>query len=139
MGKEDDELKELWSLFSSDAKLDEKRKETLSKYSQLELNSFPDHMSITTAFDEILGCFSLGGQFKHYYRYGTYSLCENQREKFWFALTNGSFTDKDNLLKSESPIDIEKQIKIREFYKKRLLEQKQREAPKTYGMKELKN
>ncbi|CAH2351930.1 hypothetical protein CLIB1423_05S01596 [[Candida] railenensis] len=124
MSKEDDELKEIWSLFSSeDSSVNEKRKQIHSQYQNQTLSSFPDHLSITTAFDEVLQCFSLGGQVKHYYRYGSYSLCQSQREKFWFSVTNGTFS-QDKKAPDFTQADMERRQKIQEYYKKKLLEQK---------------
>ncbi|CAK7909825.1 hypothetical protein CAAN1_21S00760 [[Candida] anglica] len=117
MGKEEDELNELWSVLKDEVK--DKRQKIQNEYSQRNVSEFPDTLSITTAFDEILSCFSLGGQFKNYYRYGSYSLCTQQREKFWFAIQNGSFTDS-----KQNEGDLEKRKNIQEFFKKRLLEQK---------------
>jgi len=43
-------------------------------------------MSCTEAFDQLTGCYSLGGQVRHYYRYGEMNDCVKQFEKFKFCL-----------------------------------------------------
>ena len=117
--KEEDELKEMWALLDEPA-----TPAGAASAAGAADAAFPSHMSITTAFDEILLCFLLGGQLKHYYRYGTYSLCQPQREKFWFALANGSFTEAPPATSTAaaSPRDHERQRNIQQFYKRRLLE-----------------
>lgn len=51
---------------------------------------YPSHMSCTEAFDQLTACYSLGGQFRHYYRYGEYNMCSKQLDKFKFCIINGS-------------------------------------------------
>ncbi|KAI3405737.2 hypothetical protein KGF56_001344 [Candida oxycetoniae] len=124
---DDEELRKLWEQFqdSSDA-LDEKRKQVIETIDRnTGLNDYPCKLSIMTALDELIGCFALGGQFKHYYRYGSYDLCEKQRKKFWFALKHGSlFDQKDKQVEKLSETELENQVQVQEFYKKRLLQEK---------------
>ena len=123
--KEEDELKEMWALLDEPAS--PAGAAGAADASDAADAAFPSHMSITTAFDELLLCFLLGGQLKHYYRYGTYSLCQPQREKFWFALANGSFTEAP----ADAPPgggaaatarDRTRQHNVQQFYKRRLHE-----------------
>lgn len=118
---EEQELQELWSLFQdSPEDVQLKRKEITKKIKFDKVSEFPSTLLIFTATDELLSCFAITGQLKSYYRYGSYDLCARQREKFWFAMRNGSFSDSD----SNSPSDLQRKAKIQEFYKKRLLEDK---------------
>lgn len=78
-----------------------------------------------TALDELIACFSLGGQFKNYYRYGSYDSCERQREKFWFAIKHGSLVEgKDKPAEELNDKELNSRVKIQQFFKKRLLEDK---------------
>lgn len=122
---EDRELNNLWSLFKdSPEEIQERRQKITKLIHDGDSLSFPHQMSMMTAFDELLGCFALGGQVKNYYRYGSYSNCEKEREKFWFAIKNGNLYESNTPFESLSPREIERAVKIQEFYKKRLLEDK---------------
>ncbi|ODQ58933.1 hypothetical protein WICANDRAFT_32355, partial [Wickerhamomyces anomalus NRRL Y-366-8] len=59
-------------------------------------------MSCTEAFDQLVACYSLGGQIRHYYRYGEMNDCVSQFSKFKFCLTNSD------------------PVKIQQFYKETL-------------------
>lgn len=123
----DDELEELWKLFEdTPEQIKLRRKEiTQTLQNDLSLDEFPTQMSIVGAFDDLLGCFALGGQVKHYYMYGSHDMCFKQREKLWFAIKNGTMyesKEKDVLEMGER--EVSKRLKIQEFYKKRLLESK---------------
>lgn len=45
-------------------------------------------MSCVEAFDQLTGCYSLGGQVRHYYRYGRMNDCLRQYDKFKFCIFN---------------------------------------------------
>lgn len=123
--EDDKELEKLWELFKdSPEEIQSKRQEVTKIIQDNNLASFPSKISILTAFDELLSCFSVGGQVKHYYRYGSYTACEREREKFWFAMRNGSFSEKENAASIVTDKDLEKRRKIQDFFKKRLLEDK---------------
>lgn len=62
--------------------------------------TYPITMSCTDAFDQLTGCFSIGGQFRHYYRYGNMNECMKEFEKFKFCV-----------LHSKDP------VKVQEWYK----------------------
>ncbi|KAF3931786.1 hypothetical protein ABW19_dt0205557 [Dactylella cylindrospora] len=47
---------------------------------------YPTTMSCREAFDELYFCYSLGGQFKNLYRYGTYRDCSDKSADFWFCM-----------------------------------------------------
>ncbi|EMG50779.1 EMI1 Early meiotic induction protein 1 [Candida maltosa Xu316] len=127
MSKEDKELDEIWKLFQDSNEDIQLRRKALTQAIQKDttLNDYPGHVAVTTAMDELFGCFALGGQFKHYYRYGTYDSCARQREKFWFAIRYGSLGEqKDKPLDQLTETELTKRIKVQEFYKKRFLEDK---------------
>lgn len=122
---DDKELEKLWELFKdSPEDIQAKRQEVTKMIQDNNLSSFPSKISILTAFDELLSCFAVGGQIKHYYRYGTYTSCEREREKFWFAMRNGSFSETEDVTAVVTDKELEKRRKIQDFFKKRLLEDK---------------
>ncbi|KAJ6262227.1 hypothetical protein Dda_3032 [Drechslerella dactyloides] len=47
---------------------------------------YPTAMSCREAFDELYFCYSLGGQFKNLYRYGSYRECADKSADFWFCM-----------------------------------------------------
>lgn len=49
-------------------------------------SKYPTQMSCMDAFDQLTACFSLGGQFRHYYRYGSFNECLKDFDKFKFCL-----------------------------------------------------
>ncbi|SCU96492.1 LADA_0H01222g1_1 [Lachancea dasiensis] len=51
---------------------------------------YPTTMSCTEAFDQLSACYSVGGQFRNYYRYGEFNACSKQLEKFKFCILHGS-------------------------------------------------
>lgn len=55
-------------------------------------------------------CYGLGGQVRHYYRYGEVTLCQRQQEKFNFCLKTKLYSDE------------ERELEVRKFFKKRFLE-----------------
>ncbi|KAK6458012.1 uncharacterized protein RJT20DRAFT_28368 [Scheffersomyces xylosifermentans] len=126
-GKEDQELQQIWKLFQDSPEEIKERRQQITKIIHEDQNAeFPTSISIVTAFDELLSCFALGGQLKNYYRYGTMDVCQRQREKFWFAIKMGNFSeDKDDVpVESLTPKQLATRSKIQDFYKKRLLEDK---------------
>ncbi|KAK6205109.1 uncharacterized protein RJT21DRAFT_111643 [Scheffersomyces amazonensis] len=125
--EEDKELKQIWSLFQDSPEDIQERRKNITKVIQDNTTSvYPTQISIFTALDELIACFSLGGQVKNYYRYGNYDVCKRQREKFWFAIKNGGFSESnDNVDFSKlSSKDLSKYTKIQDFYKNRVLEDK---------------
>jgi hypothetical protein len=63
-----------------------KYKESQRQKKELEeqrykLSAFPTEMDCTQIFDEVLHCYSVGGQARHYYRYGTIGYCQFPRSK----------------------------------------------------------
>ena len=121
---EQQELLNIWSLFKDSSEdIQKKRQTIINKINDDKLGEFPTTLALSTAFDELFQCFSLGGQVKNYYRYGSFSYCKQQREKLWFAVLNGTFLQGD-ITKDSSINEIEKAKKIQNFYKKRLLEEK---------------
>jgi len=64
---------------------------------------YPSTMSCVECMDQLIDCFSFGGQLRNYYRYSKFDICENQTNKLKFCLTSG----KDP-------------VKIQEFYKEQL-------------------
>ncbi|CUM52507.1 uncharacterized protein AC631_05513 [Debaryomyces fabryi] len=123
---ENDDLKEIWSLFQDSPEEIQQKRQQITKAINSNNKSFPSQISIVTAFDELLLCFALGGQVKNYYRYGSYSTCAEQREKVWFALKNGTFSSNltEEIDYDTSPKELEKRQNVQAFFKRRLLEEK---------------
>lgn len=122
-----DELKQIWDLFEDTPQEIQQRRQRITEtlHNKHGLEEFPTQMSIVGALDDLLGCFALGGQIRNYYRYGTHDSCARQREKLWFAVKNGTlYEGKELPLANMSDLDIAKRLRIQEFYKKRLLEDK---------------
>ncbi|SGZ58934.1 CIC11C00000003896 [Sungouiella intermedia] len=122
-----EELLQLQELFTEkDSEIAAKRREVLATVRENAILSFPTDLSVLSAFDDLLLCFALGGQVRNYYRYGTYTTCAAQREKFWFAMWNGSVSESeinvDNV--AQNPRELERRKTVQEFYKKRLFEKK---------------
>ncbi|ODV78032.1 uncharacterized protein CANTADRAFT_26984 [Suhomyces tanzawaensis NRRL Y-17324] len=125
--KEEEELNQLMDLFKESPEEAKVRKEEFQKavVQQADLLDFPANMSVVTALDDLFGCFALGGQVKHYYRYGTYASCQKQREKFWFAIKHGEmYEGKQKPLDELTAREINKRVKIQDFYKQRWIEEK---------------
>jgi hypothetical protein len=61
----------------------DKTRQDLEKY---QLSSFPTTMSCVQAFDELVDCYSIGGQVRHVYRYGHMNNCLDKRNKVKFCL-----------------------------------------------------
>ncbi|GEQ70805.1 hypothetical protein JCM33374_g4484 [Metschnikowia sp. JCM 33374] len=126
----DDKLFEEFQSYFQDEKdpqIVEKRKEVLKTMRENDLESFPTDLTLLTAFDEALQCFSIGGQVRNYYRYGTYSLCQAQREKIWFALKNGAVMNSKEFdvdAVASNPKELQRRKTVQEFYKNRLMEKK---------------
>lgn len=122
-----EELLQLQELFSEkDADISARRHEALETVKENAILSFPTDLSVLSAFDDLLLCFALGGQVKNYYRYGMYTTCSAQREKFWFAMWNGSISESEIDVNNvaQNPRELERRKKVQEFYKKRLFEKK---------------
>lgn len=72
---------------------------------------YPTTMSCREAFDELYFCYSLGGQFKNLYRYGTYRQCEDKSSDFWFCMKTkmyGPNTKKEMIVKYHREKEAEK-------------------------------
>lgn len=65
-------------------------------------------MSCTQAFDALAGCYSVGGQVKHYYRYGHMNDCVKEFTKFRFCVMNSD------------------PVKVQRWYKEELEEKRSR-------------
>lgn len=75
-----------------------------------ENHLFPTEMSCSQAFDLLLKCYSIGGQIRHYYRYGDLSHCKDQRKRLKFCLFNKLKPEED------------RKRNVAQFYKERLAE-----------------
>lgn len=53
-------------------------------------SKYPTTMSCREAFDQLTICYSIGGQFRNYYRYGQFNPCQRQLAKLNFCLLHGS-------------------------------------------------
>ncbi|KAF3921426.1 hypothetical protein ABW21_db0203049 [Orbilia brochopaga] len=63
---------------------------------------YPTAMSCREAFDELYFCYSLGGQFKNLYRYGSYRECAEKSDDFWFCMRTkmyGPVAKKEMIMK----------------------------------------
>lgn len=122
-----DELKDLQSLFQEeDPQIADKRVQALQTIRENDISSFPSDLSILSAFDDVLQCFALGGQIRNFYRYGTYTTCDSEREKLWFALFNGTFSEGSNDVEklAGNARELERRKKVQNFYKQKLFESK---------------
>lgn len=52
-------------------------------------SKYPTTMSCMDAFNRLTACYSLGGQFRSYYRSGQLNNCEKQLDKLKFCIFNG--------------------------------------------------
>lgn len=77
------------------------------------LSSFPTEMSCTQAFDQLVACYSIGGQMRHVYRYGGISYCDGRFAKLRFCLQMKGIWDEE-----------EKAKRIARFFMLRLAEKK---------------
>ncbi|CCE91550.1 Emi1p TDEL_0C06610 [Torulaspora delbrueckii] len=50
---------------------------------------YPSTMKCMEAFDQLTVCYSVGGQFRNYYRYGEFNACQKPLAKLKFCLVNG--------------------------------------------------
>ncbi|KAF3918952.1 hypothetical protein ABW20_dc0107479 [Dactylellina cionopaga] len=65
---------------------DPSHKESAPPSKSFQDTLYPTSMSCREAFDELYYCYSLGGQFKNLYRYGTYRECSDKSSDFWFCM-----------------------------------------------------
>ncbi|KAK9369652.1 hypothetical protein V1509DRAFT_618716 [Lipomyces kononenkoae] len=70
--------------------------------------AFPREMSCTQQFDELVKCYSIGGQVRHVYRYGSIRDCNDRWAMFRFCIGTRLDSDED------------KRKKIYEFYKQKV-------------------
>ncbi|GMM33886.1 Emi1 protein [Saccharomycopsis crataegensis] len=118
MGQEHtDDLSDVLNIFKdaieSPADINNQRKEdTVPVRKDPKLGQYPETMSCTTAFDELFGCYSVGGQFNNYYRYGELNPCSDAYEKFLFCVKNSTFGSKS---------EEEKKAEIQNYFKKQLM------------------
>lgn len=47
-----------------------------------------EERSCREAFDGLTQCYSVGGQFRSYYRFGEFSGCSEQLERLWSCMRN---------------------------------------------------
>lgn len=125
MGKEEEELNHIWELFKDQPEeIRAKRQQVTSILNENPLSSFPKSISILTAFDELFECFSIGGQIRNYYRYGSLDSCIDQREKFWFAMKHGNLYGETKITEDSDVKQIDNANKVQEFFKTRLIKMK---------------
>lgn len=85
------------------------RERAQERAEQVDLSAFPKEMSCMTCLDELMTCMSLGGQVRHYYRYGDLTTCDRANEKLNFCF-------------SQTMTDLAKREKaVQQFYKDRLV------------------
>lgn len=80
-----------------------------------KLSSFPTEMSCTDAFNELVACYSVGGQMRHIYRYGGISYCKDPWKKLKFCMRMKTSV-------TTSPEDEAKKVAL--YYMEKLAQQK---------------
>jgi hypothetical protein len=80
-----------------------------------KLSSFPTEMSCTEAFNDLVACYSIGGQMRHIYRYGGISYCHDPWKKLKFCLRMKTSV-------TTSPEDEAKKVAL--YYMEKLAQQK---------------
>lgn len=73
--------------------------------------AFPTEMRCGQVFDQLLKCYSIGGQIRHYYRHGELSYCTDKKEQLMFCL------------KSKLNTEETRKEKVSQWYKERLAQQ----------------
>lgn len=71
---------------------------------------FPEEMSCWEAFNEVVACYSVGGQVRNVYRFGGLDYCDKPKQKWKFCM--GVKLDPEDIRKA----------KIKQFYMKELAE-----------------
>ncbi|ODQ66901.1 hypothetical protein NADFUDRAFT_14390, partial [Nadsonia fulvescens var. elongata DSM 6958] len=71
-------------------------------------SQYPVEMSCYRAFEELIGCYSIGGQFRHAWRYGGLGLCEDKQDRWTFCIKQ-SFSS-----------EAEKARQVQNWYKQKL-------------------
>lgn len=71
---------------------------------------FPEEMSCWEAFNEVVACYSVGGQVRNLYRFGSLNYCDKPKDKWKFCM--GVKLDPEEI----------KKAKIKQFYMKQLAE-----------------
>lgn len=107
----DDILKEVSAAIGDvNAPVLDPKKENLDK-APVDGTAFPTEMRCSQVFDQLLKCYSIGGQIRHYYRHGELSYCMDKRSKLMFCLKTKLNTE-----------EVRKE-KISKWYKEKLAEQ----------------
>ena len=81
------------------------------RHEHVQNTTFPTEMNCSQVFDQLLKCYSIGGQIRNYYRYGEINYCHDTRSKLKFCL--------GVKLKGEE----DRKEEIRKWYMKQLGEQ----------------
>lgn len=76
-----------------------------------KLSSFPTEMSCSDAFNELVACYSIGGQLRHIYRYGGISYCKDPWAKMKFCLKTKAYRDDEERRKVVAKYFMEKLAK----------------------------
>lgn len=61
----------------------------------VDKSSFPTEMNCSQVFDQLLKCYSIGGQMRNYYRYGEMSYCTDKRNKLKFCLKTKFYQEEN--------------------------------------------
>lgn len=83
------------------------------KKAHYTMSSFPTEMSCSQAFDQLVACYSIGGQVRHVYRHGGISYCDGRWAKLRFCLQMKAVWDEE-----------EKAKRVSRFYMQKLAEKK---------------
>lgn len=84
-----------------------------AKDNYYQLSSFPTEMACAQAFDEMVACYSIGGQVRHIYRYGGISYCNDRWSKMKFCLKLKAVWDENERAK-----------RVAKYYMEQLAKQK---------------
>lgn len=92
--------------------IDKIPEKTVEKARQVAPGAFPTEMNCSQVFDQLLKCYSIGGQMRYYYRYGEMSYCQDKQKKLKFCLKTKMLSEED------------KKQNISKWYMQQLAEQK---------------
>lgn len=115
---DDEELVDLWTLLLEPQKSTESRRAVERKVVSFDQKAdVPAQITVMSALDDLVACFAIGGQVKHYYRYGSYDTCGMQRAKFWFAIRNGLLTDHHKAVPEMSDSQLAQYARVQDFFR----------------------
>lgn len=109
----DKELDELFRQLGSELSSSQGSESTRASSSlPVSLSAFPTELSCTQCFNDLIHCYSIGGQARNIYRHGELNNCMDQRQKFKFCMSSKAFPED------------QRKVRIARFYMERLARQK---------------